>query len=148
MAQATVDPQPADGIPLPVVKLNRWTLLAGILLGLATGQPWLTTILFALLLPAVLLGPRFSPIFLLGSALFARANATAEREDRRLMRFNNTIALVLLGAAQVAFLLGAPVLGWAFALMVAAAAGVALAGFCLGCFLYYQFKINRTRLFG
>ena len=63
------------------------------------------------------------------------------------MRFNNSIALLLLGAAQVAFLLDIPQLGWALALMVAAAAGIALAGFCIGCFLYYQFKLNRIRLF-
>jgi hypothetical protein len=25
---------------------------------------------------------------------------------------------------------------------------LAIAGFCVGCFLYYQFKLNRYRLFG
>jgi hypothetical protein len=25
---------------------------------------------------------------------------------------------------------------------------IALAGFCFGCFLFYQFKLNRARLFG
>jgi hypothetical protein len=44
--------------------------------------------------------------------------------------------------------LGVPVVGWIFALMVAAAAGVALAGFCVGCFMYYQFNLQRYRLFG
>lgn len=143
--------QPADEIPLPIVKFNRWTLLAGVLFGLATSQPWLTGVLFALLLPAALFGQRLSPIHWLGSALFASANRTAEREDCRLIRFNNAIALLLLGAAQIAFLLGKPALAPrgspAFALLVAAAAAAALAGFCLGCFLYYQFKINRSRLF-
>jgi hypothetical protein len=38
--------------------------------------------------------------------------------------------------------------GWFLALMVAAAASIALAGFCIGCFLYYQFKLQRFRLFG
>jgi hypothetical protein len=136
-----------DDIPMPIVRLNRWTLLLGVTAGLLTQQPWITTVLFLLILPAVLWGQKRSPIFQVGSRLFARQNATAPREDRRLMRFNNSIALTLLSCAQVAFLLNAPLAGWTFAGMVATAAAVALAGFCLGCYIYYKFKIHRTRLF-
>ncbi len=135
-------------VPLPIVKLNRWTLVIGILGGLALRQPLVTTALFLVLLPASLFGQRVSLIFKIGKRLFAAQNVLAEREDRRLQRFNNAIATVLLGVAQVAFLLGLPILGWALALDVAAAAGVALAGFCVGCFLYYQFRLNRWRLTG
>jgi hypothetical protein len=135
-------------IPLPIVRLNRWTLVVGILVGLATRQPLVTTLLFALLLPATLIGQRASLIFQVGKRLFARQIPTAPREDRRLQRFNNAIATLLLGAAQIAFLAGAPLLGWALALLVAVAAALALAGFCIGCFFYYQFKLQRFRLFG
>lgn len=137
-----------DGVPLPIVTLNRSVLLGGVVIGLIVQQPLFTTLLFALLLPAVIFGQRGSPIALAGRRLFARQILTAEREDRRLMRFNNSIALVLLGAGQIAFVAGLPVLGWALSLMVAVAAGVALAGFCFGCFLYYQFKLQRYRIFG
>lgn len=135
-------------IPMPIVKLNRWTLVVGVLAGLALRQPLFVSALFALILPAVIWGQQASLVFQVGRRLFARSILSAETEDRRLMRFNNTIALVLLGASQVAFVAGAPMVGWAFALMVALAASVALAGFCLGCFLYFQFKLNRYRLFG
>lgn len=135
-------------IPLPLVKFNRWVLLTGILLGLALQQPLFTTLLFVVLVPAVLFGQRRSLIFQIGKRVFAKQIPSAEREDRRLMRFNNSIAMILLGAAQIAFLLHASVVGWALALMVAIAAGIALAGFCVGCFLYYQFRIQRYRLFG
>jgi hypothetical protein len=137
-----------DGIPMPIVRLNRWTLVIGIILGLLLQQPLFTTLLFLILLPAVLFGQRRSLIFQVGKRIFARQNVTAETEDKRLMRFNNLIATALLGFAQVAFILGAPVVGWALALMVAVAASVALAGFCVGCFIYYQFKLQRLRLFG
>lgn len=137
-----------DGVPLPIVTLNRSTLLVGIIVGLLFQQPLLTTLLFLLLLPAVLGGQRWSPIAIVGRRLFSRRIADAEREDRRLMRFNNTIALVLLGLAQVAFLAGQTTIGWVLALMVAIAASVALAGFCVGCFLFFQFKLYRYRLFG
>nr|WP_309225027.1 DUF4395 family protein [Paenibacillus sp. JMULE4] len=35
--------------------------------------------------------------------------------------------------------------GYLFAGMVAAAAFVAICGFCVGCFLYFQFKQLRNR---
>jgi hypothetical protein len=140
-------PTPSD-VPMPIVRLNRWVLLVGIGLGLLLQQPVFTTLLFLILLPAVVIGQRASLIFRVGKRLFARQLPTAEREDRRLMRFNNTIALALLGLAQVAFLLGAPLVGWVLAGLVAVAAAVALAGFCVGCFIYYQFKLNRYRVLG
>lgn len=136
-------------IPMPIVRLNRWTLLTGILAGLLLQQPLITTFLFLILLPAVLYGQRRSLIFQVGKRLLAsRIAAGTEGEDRRLMRFNNSIAVVLLGLAQVAFLLGVPVVGWALSLMVAVAAAVALAGFCLGCFLFLRFRLYRSRLLG
>lgn len=139
-------------IPNPVVKLNRWTLLTGVVLAFALQQPLITTFLFVILLFAVLGGQRYSLIFQVGKLVLAAQNAqaiaTGQTEDRRLMRFNNSIATFLFGLAQVAFLLNLTVLGWAFAFMVAVAAAVALAGFCFGCFLYFQFKLNRYRLFG
>lgn len=144
----TTEASTADGIPLPIVALNRWTLLLGITIGFITGQPLLTTALFLILLLAVVGGPRWSLIAQIGRRLFARSLPPAEREDRRLMRFNNLIATVLLGAAQLAFLLDWPAVGWALALMVATAAAIALAGFCVGCFLYYQLKLQRSQLFG
>ena len=61
---------------------------------------------------------------------------------------NNTIAAILLGGAQLAFLLGLEAVGWGLSLAVATAAGVALAGFCVGCFFYYRYRVYRSRLFG
>jgi hypothetical protein len=148
MANKTVVAACVDGIPMPIVKLNRWILVTGIALGLVLQQPLFTTALFLILLPAALFGQRGSVIFQAGRRVLSRRIVGAEVEDRRLMRFNNTIATLLLGLAQAAFLLGAPAAGWALSLMVAVAASVALAGFCVGCFLYYQFKLQRFRLFG
>jgi hypothetical protein len=138
--------QNCEDIPLPIVKLNRWVLVVGVLGGLALQQPLVTTLLFLILLPGVLFGQRWSLIFQVGKRLFAAKIVNAERESRKLMRFNNSIALFLFGTAQIAFVTGFAVVGWVLSAMVAVAAGVALAGFCVGCFLYYQFKLNRFRL--
>ena len=139
---------PADGIPMPIVTLNRWTLLAGILIAFLTRQPWITTLLFLMIAAAVAGGTRWSLVAIAGRRLFADKLPGAEREDMRLMRFNNTIAAGLLGLAQVAFLAGASWLGWLLSLMVALAAGVALAGFCVGCFLFFRYRMFRYRIFG
>lgn len=151
MAQLSVSSsgsEVCDGVPMPIVTFNRSLLAGGVILGFVLQQPLFTTLLFLLLLPAVLGGQRWSPIARAGRVLFAGQIANAELEDRQIMRFNNTIALVLLGLAQVSFALGALVIGWVFATMVAIAASVALAGFCVGCFIYYQFKLQRYNLFG
>lgn len=139
--------RPCDNVPMPIVTLNRATLVVGIVAGILLQQPLLTTVLFLILLPSVLGGQRWSLIAAVGRKLFARQIPHAEREDRRLIRFNTMIAFALLGLAQVAFVIGLPAVGWALALMVAAAASVALAGFCVGCFLYYQLRLNRYRFF-
>jgi hypothetical protein len=67
-------------------------------------------------LSAVLFGRRGSLIFQAGRRLLAKRDAKAlgagEVEDPRLMRFNNTIAAILLGGAQLALLLGLEAVGW------------------------------------
>ena len=136
------------GIPLPIVTLNRAVLLTGITAAIVFQQPLLTTVLFFIILSAVAFGPKGSLIFFAGSRLFAKQNLNAKTEDPKLMRFNNSIAAILLGGAQIAFLLGAPIAGWILSGFVAIAAAIALAGFCFGCFLFYQFNLQRFKLFG
>ncbi|HZB83455.1 MAG TPA: DUF4395 domain-containing protein [Rubrobacteraceae bacterium] len=140
------------GIPSPIVKLNRWFLVLGVVGGLLLQEPLFTTVLFIVMLSAVAFGRRGSLIFQVGKRLLAERNAAAQREDEvedpRLMRLNNTIAAVVLGGAQLAFLFGQNVVGWALSLAVAVAAGIALAGFCVGCFLYFRLNMYRHRLFG
>ncbi len=136
------------GIPLPIVSLNRIVLLAGIIAAILFQQPLVTTALFLIILSAVLFGKKGSLIFFVGSRLLARQNLNAKTEDQKLMRFNNSIAALLLGGAQIAFLIGAPLAGWILSGTVAVAAAVALAGFCFGCFLFYQFNLQRFRFFG
>src|SRR5215217_1293452 len=108
-------------IPLPIVQLNRWVLVVGVVGGLILRQPLLTTALFLVVVSAVLFGRRGSLIFQAGRLLLAKRNAKAlnagEVEDPRLMRFNNTIAAILLGGAQLAFLLGLEAVGWGLSLV-------------------------------
>ncbi|UWX56975.1 DUF4395 domain-containing protein [Chlorobaculum sp. MV4-Y] len=138
----------SNGIPMPIVTLNRSVLLSGIVLGYILQQPLFTTALFLIVLPAVLWGQKASLIYFTGSRLLRKLNQNAETESPLLMRFNNSIAVIMLGAAQLAFLFGATQAGWLISGMVALAALVALCGFCFGCYLYFQFNMQRYKLFG
>jgi len=134
------------GIPAPIVKLNRWTLVIGISTAFVLQQPLITTLLLLVVASAALFGRRGILIFAAGSRLFKRQNAAAlaaeQYDDRRVMRFNNAVAAIMLGGAQIAFLFGASIVGWGLALAVATAAAVALAGFCVGCYTYTQWHIR------
>jgi hypothetical protein len=135
-------------IPQPIVRLNRLTILVGVIAGYVLHAPFITTVLFAIVALAAAFGRRASAIYWIGTLVLRPSTSRPDGEDPRLMRFNNTLAAIILGAAQLAFVLHAPVAGWVFAGLAALAAAVALAGFCFGCFLFYQFKLNRARLFG
>ena len=118
------------------------------MLALAFQQFWIVTIIFVILLPAVIFGKRYSLIYSLGSILLRSKIESAEYEDASLQRFNNTIALTLLGLSHIFYLFNQLIIAWIFASLVMIASGVALLGFCVGCFLYYQFKIQRYKIFG
>jgi NhaP-type Na+/H+ or K+/H+ antiporter len=62
------------------------------------------------------------------------------------MRFNNSIAVIMLAAAQIALLTGADTFGWILAGIVVLAATVALLGFCVGCFIFYRLRLAQFRL--
>ncbi len=136
-----------SGIPMPIITFNRAFLTITMLIAIFTGQIWITSIVLLILLPVTLFGRKFSLIYHTGQFFLKNQIIDVELEDATLQRFNNTIATSFLGFAQIAFAVSQPVLGWIFAGMVALASGVALSGFCVGCFLYYQFKLQRYRLF-
>jgi hypothetical protein len=134
-------------IPQPIVRLNRLTILAGVVVAYLLQAPLITTVLFTIVTLAATFGRRASLIYCIGTIVLRPSTSRPDGEDSRLMRFNNALAALVFGAAQIAFVLHAPVLGWIFAGLAALAAAVALAGFCFGCLLFYQFKLNRARFF-
>lgn len=132
-------------IPRAIVRLNRGTIVGGVVLAAVLNVPAITTVLFVVIGAAACFGRRASLVYRIGMPVFHPAPDPVHDEDPRLMRFNNALAAVMLGLAQIAFLLRAPVVGWVLAGACALAAAVALAGFCVGCFLFYQLKLNLRR---
>ncbi len=116
-------------------------LLAGFLLDVRAVVPAFAVVL----LLGAAFGPRYGPILRLYTELIRpRLDPPSHLEDPRPPRFAATVGVLLLSAATIAFLAGAPGLGWALALVVAALAGLAATtGICVGCEIWLVFARRR-----
>ncbi|MEE1131649.1 MAG: DUF4395 domain-containing protein [Caryophanon sp.] len=124
-------------IPRPVVRTNQVVIFATSVLTIVTGQALLLLIpLIANLLGLV----GFNPIMRIAALCLRKPKSSYIPEDVDQQRFNSYIAIACLALSFVGFMLGADVIGYAFSAMVAIASGIALCGFCIGCFLHFQLK--------
>jgi len=132
-------------IPLPLIKTNQSGIVLFVVLALATQQPWWIYALFLIQLAGLIFGPRANLFILLGRLVLTGDRlGRSETQAAELARFNQTIAVSLLGLSSVFHLFG---LGWPghiAAGMVGLAALAAVAGYCVGCTIYYQYKKRRA----
>ena len=139
-------------IPLPIVNFSRAVYALTLGVASALQQPIITTVLLLIVTLGVVGGARWNVINRLGRIILGKriaANPAVPLEDVRLIRFNNLIVIALLGAAQVAFwVTRTPLVGWVSVGLIIAASVAALAGYCVGCVVYYQFKLHRYKFLG
>jgi hypothetical protein len=132
-------------IPRPLVKTNQAVIVISVLLTWFSGLEWFLLIPLLSGLSGLFLG--FNPIMQLGK-LFLRKDPKAYiPEDWDQQQFNQTIAVICLRIGFISFVLGWNVVGYIFTIMVALAAFVAILGFCVGCFIHFQwnqYKYRRT----
>ncbi|MEB3102160.1 DUF4395 domain-containing protein [Ferviditalea candida] len=126
-------------IPIFLVRTNQAAIVFMILLSLMFQQPWITAGLWLIQTVGLISGGRWN-LFVRIGRLFHGDHPGARTESVELQRFNNSIAVFLLTVSVAFFASGWQMIGYVFALIVAAAASAALAGFCAGCFIYYQYK--------
>ncbi len=128
-------------IPIPYVRANQAGIVLIVVLAAVLRQPALIAALWAIQVLGLWQGIRANLIVQLAAPLLRRRVAGAPGESQELLRFNNAIAVLLLTLSLLAFWLNpGGWLGYILAGFVAVAAFAALCGFCIGCFLYYQFK--------
>lgn len=125
-------------IPRPLVRTNQWIILLSVATALLTGQIWI----LAIPLAAGLLGLffNFNPVMRLAKLFLKKKPSDYIPEDHSQQQFNQAIAVVCLGLGLTSFLLGLNVIGYIFTLMVGMASLIAILGFCIGCFILYQWK--------
>jgi hypothetical protein len=132
-------------VPIPILTFSRWIYFIIMSLSIATQNPWLITLLFLMLTPSAIYGRKANIISIAGKKLLSSKIPGSLKEDRRLIQFNNLLLIVILVLAQLFLYTGNRIVGWGLILMGIAATGLALAGFCIGCVLYYRFKLYKYR---
>ena len=127
-------------------RTNQAVLTVGLLAGFLVDARWVAPLFAAVLFLGAAFGARWGPVLRFYAAIIKpRLAPPAELEDPRPPRFAATIGTAFLFAATVAFVLGAPGVGWILTLVVAALAGLAaFTGICVGCEVYL-FAARRRR---
>ena len=134
-------------IPKPLVRANQSVIVASVLISWVLSI-WSDSFYLILLIPLLsgLSGLAFgvNPVFKIARRFLKKPAASYLQEDAADQRFNQILAVSMLSASLLSFMLDMPVLGYLFSAFVFTAALVALFGFCVGCFIRYQLMMRRT----
>ncbi|WP_066320576.1 DUF4395 domain-containing protein [Bacillus sp. FJAT-29814] len=130
-------------IPRPLVKANQWTIVLSVILTWLTGQEWILLVPLLAGLSGLIFG--FNPVMQLAKIFLKKDPKAYIPEDWEQQQFNQKIAVTCLAVGFTGFLLDWNGIGYVFTIMVAAAAFIAILGFCIGCFIHYQWKQYRFR---
>jgi hypothetical protein len=135
--------QEIRSIPRPLVKANQWFIVLSVVLTWITGQEWI----LALPLLAGLSGLFFNmnPIMALGKYFLRKNVSDYIPEDYAQQQFNQVISVVCLAVGLIGYATGYIILATIFTVMVALAAFIAILGFCVGCFIRYQWLQYRHK---
>jgi hypothetical protein len=130
-------------VPRPLVRTNQWFIVICVLLTWLTGVAWL----LALPLVAGLMGLvfRFNPVMRFAKRFLKKHPSEYPPEEWEQQQFNQLIAVVWLALGLIGYLVHLTVLAYVFTIMVALAAFIAILGFCIGCFIRYQWTQYRYR---
>ncbi|WP_431028821.1 DUF4395 domain-containing protein [Lysinibacillus sp. LZ02] len=130
-------------IPRPLVRTNQWTIFLSVVLTWVTGQ--YVILLIPLISNVLGFTIGFNPIMRVAK-LFLRKNPKDYiPEEAGQQRFNSSIASICLAGGFIGFGVGWGVVGYAFTIMVAVASFIAILGFCIGCFIHFQWNQYKYR---
>lgn len=137
--------------PVPIdprgPRTNQAVLAVALLVGFLADWRAVVPIFAVVLFLGATFGPRYGPVLrFYAEVVKPRLGPPAELEDPRPPRFAAAVGVVFLVSSTVAFVAGAPGLGWVLALIVAALAGLAaVTGICVGCEMYLWLARLRGR---
>nr|WP_263323689.1 DUF4395 domain-containing protein [Neobacillus sp. Marseille-Q6967] len=130
-------------IPRPLVKTNQSVIVLSVLLTWVFGSEWFLLIPLIAGISGIVF--QYNPIMNIAKLFLKKKPSEYIPEDWEQQQFNQKIAVFCLGAGFLSFLLGWNTLGYVFTILVAVAATVAILGFCIGCFIHYQWKMYKYR---
>ena len=130
-------------IPRPMVRVNQWSIIISVILSILTQQIWILWIPLSAGLSSLLF--KVHPIMLLAKAFLKKPLESYVQEDVQQQRFNQILAVTMLSASVLSYMLNWVILSYVFAMMVFLACAIAIGGFCIGCFIYYQISQYKYR---
>ena len=130
-------------IPKPLVRTNQWFIFLSVVLTWISGLEWLLAIPLAAGLSGLLF--HFNPIMKAARLFLRKADSAYIPEEYAQQQFNQLIAVICLAGGLISFLAGWNIAGYLFTAMVAAASFIAILGFCIGCFIRFQWQQYRHR---
>lgn len=135
--------QVPNSIPRPLVRTNQWFIVLSVV------AAWVSQVHWLLLLPFVagLLGLifNFNPVMRFAKLFLRKPMGSYIPEDRDQQQFNQYIAVICLFLGMAGFAFHWQVIAYVFSAMVLAAAFIAICGFCIGCFIRFQWLRFRQR---
>lgn len=130
-------------VPRPLVRVNQWSIFLSVILTWITGQYWLLAIPLIANLLGVFTG--FNPIMRFAKLFLTKDIKSYIPEDVGQQKFNATIATICLAGGLIGFIIQIPAVAYSFTVMVAVASFIAILGFCVGCFIHFQYNQYRYR---
>lgn len=132
-----------QNIPRPLVRANQWTIIITVIAFVFTRNPYL--LLIPLLSGLSSLYFNVHPIMEIAKKFLRKPLNLYIQEDKQQQRFNQILAVTMLSMAFLSSLLGWTFLSLFFAIMVLSACSLAIAGFCVGCYIHYQISLWKQR---
>lgn len=132
-----------DSIPRPAVRANQWVIVLSVLITWITGFYWILLLPFLAGFAGLLFN--FNPVMKFARLFLRKSPDHYIQEDVADQKFNQTIAVSLLGVAFLCFVFGFTVAGYIVSALVFIAATVAILGFCIGCFIRHRYLMYKSR---
>jgi hypothetical protein len=130
-------------IPRPLVRLNQMFIAISSFMYIISGYNFI--LLFPILACLSSLFLSFNPIMALGKRFLKKPLNEYIQDDKAQQRFNQILAFSMLVLSYSFSLLKLNILSVVFASMVFIASTVALLGFCIGCYIHYQYHMWKYR---
>ena len=130
-------------IPRPLVRFNQLFISISALAFIVTMNRAFLVLPIVFGLFSVLFN--FNPLFIIGKKFLRKPLNEYIQEDRAQQRFNQILALSMFVLAFVSSWLNLKTMSYLFSIMVFLASFIALMGFCIGCFIHYQYHMWKYR---
>ncbi|OMF40280.1 DUF4395 domain-containing protein [Paenibacillus sp. BGI2013] len=129
-------------VPMRYVKANQVGIVLFVLLSFVFNPIVVLGALWSIQVVGLASSGKLNLFVQIGKAVLTGKGT--ETQAVELQRFNNILAVLFLSLALISFSLGWVAAGYAFSVMLLAAASAALLGYCVGCTVYFWYKQLRA----